>query len=110
MFKKFGFDPKLDKFAPDSPGRRVVLIVSLALAYFLAAHFGLKVSAINKFAALFWPPSGIALAGLLIFGPRIWPGIFIGAFLVNYSIGAPVLVALGIAAGNTLEGIAAAWV
>jgi PAS domain S-box-containing protein len=30
-----------------------------------------------------WPPSGIALAALLILGSRVWPGIWLGAFLSN---------------------------
>src|SRR5207253_2928181 len=49
------------------------------------------------------PPSGVALAALLLWGPRYWPGITIGAFLVNASSGVPLAGAAGLGAGNTLE-------
>ena len=56
-----------------------------------------------------WPPSGIALAALLLFGRRFWPGIALGAFLVNFTAGIAPLGAAGIAVGNTLEAVVAAW-
>ena len=52
---------------------------------------------------------GLALAVLLVWGTRLWPGIFLGAFLVNITTEGSVLTSLGIAAGNTLEGVVAAW-
>jgi diguanylate cyclase (GGDEF)-like protein/PAS domain S-box-containing protein len=57
---------------------------------------------------LVWPPTGLALAALLLLGPDVWPGVFAGAFLANITAHEPSGVALGIAAGNTLEAIAAA--
>ena len=42
---------------------------------------------------------------LVLYGYRLWPGIALGAFLVNLSAGAPVLVACGMALGNTLEAL-----
>jgi signal transduction histidine kinase len=65
--------------------------------------------AVAGFATLVWPATGIALAALVIFGYRLWPGVFIGAFLANVMTGAPPLVALGMAAGNTLEAVAGAY-
>jgi len=56
-----------------------------------------------------WPPAGIAVAALLLFGYRLWPGIFVGAFLVNVFTAGTVFSSLGIAIGNTIEGLAAAW-
>src|SRR5204863_3864330 len=55
-----------------------------------------------------WPPTGIALVALLLFGRRLWPGILLGAFLVNAPISPSPLVAAGIAAGNTLAPLLAA--
>jgi PAS domain S-box-containing protein len=49
-----------------------------------------------------WPPSGIALSVLLLRGKRVWPGIFLGAFVSNALNHEPIYVAAGIAAGNTL--------
>jgi PAS domain S-box-containing protein len=80
----------------------------LALAYVAVAKAGLSMDAVSGFATLVWPPSGIALAALLLGGQHLWPGIFVGAFVVNVWVGAPLPVALGIATGNTLEGVLAA--
>lgn len=56
-------------------------------------------------AAAVWPPTGLALAALILYGSGLWPAIAIGAFLVNWWVGAPVLVAAGMALGNTLEAV-----
>jgi PAS domain S-box-containing protein len=42
-------------------------------------------------------------------GTRFWPGIALGAFFVNLTGGVAVLPAMGIAVGNTLEALVAAW-
>jgi signal transduction histidine kinase len=81
----------------------------LLVAYFITARLGLLLGAVAGFATLVWPPTGIALAALYVFGFRLWPGVLVGAFCVNLAAGAPVAVALGIASGNTLEAIAGAW-
>nr|WP_237529047.1 MASE1 domain-containing protein [Streptomyces sp. SID5469] len=49
-----------------------------------------------------WPPTGIALASPLLGGPRVWPGIALGALLVNVSLGPSVWAVLVIVSGNTL--------
>jgi PAS domain S-box-containing protein len=84
-------------------------ILVLAALYVLVARAGLKLDAVGGFATLVWPPTGIALAALLIRGYRLWPGVAIGAFVANVLTGAPVAVALGIAVGNTLEALAGAY-
>jgi signal transduction histidine kinase/CheY-like chemotaxis protein len=73
----------------------------LFFAYLITARIGLDIHAVNTFATFIWPPSGIALAGFILYGWRVWPAIFCAAFLVNVSIGASMFVALGIALGNT---------
>jgi signal transduction histidine kinase len=77
----------------------------LFLVYFLTAKLGLMLDAVSGFATLVWPPTGIALAALLIYGYRLWPGITAAAFFVNFATGAPLLSAAGIAVGNTLEAV-----
>jgi PAS domain S-box-containing protein len=84
-------------------------IVVLAVLYVLAARAGLQLDAVGGFATLVWPPSGIALAALLIRGYRLWPGVALGAFVANVLTGAPIPVALGIAVGNTLGALFAVY-
>jgi PAS domain S-box-containing protein len=92
-----------------TPTARAVEIILLAALYVLAARAGLKIDAVGGFATLVWPPSGIALAALLIRGQALWPGVALGAFIANMLTGAPVPVAAGIAVGNTLEAVFAAY-
>jgi signal transduction histidine kinase len=85
------------------------VVVALAAIYFAAARLGLTVATVGRSVTLIWPPTGIALAGLFLLGRRHWPGVALGAFLVNaLTPGVPVLSALGMAAGNTLEALAGA--
>jgi PAS domain S-box-containing protein len=79
--------------------------VVLAVLYFCAGSFGLSLAHVHPSASAVWPPSGIALAAILLWGLRLWPGIFLGAFAVNLGSGGSVVTALNIAAGNTLEAI-----
>lgn len=84
-------------------------LFAVAAIYIVAALLGLSLDAVSGFASLVWPPTGIALAAVLLLGRRIWPGVFIGALIANALTGAPALAALGIATGNTLEAIVAAY-
>ncbi len=92
-----------------SARNRWLLAALLALAYTGAARLGLLLDAVSGFATLVWPPSGIALAAVLLWGPRLWPGVALGALAVNLWVGAPLPAAAGIAAGNTLEALAASY-
>ena len=77
----------------------------LGVLYVATAKVGLSLDAVHGFAAAVWPPTGIALVALVLYGARLWPSIAVGAFLVKWSAGAPVLVACGMALGNTLEAL-----
>jgi signal transduction histidine kinase len=83
--------------------------VALAAIYFVAGKLSLKLAFLNASASPVWPPAGIAVAALLLFGNRLWPGIFVGAFLANLFTAGNVPSSIAIAAGNTLEALAAAW-
>ncbi|MBA3710020.1 MAG: MASE1 domain-containing protein, partial [Planctomycetes bacterium] len=52
---------------------------------------------------------GIALAGMLGIGPRLWPWIFASAFLVNAITSGNIPTSLGIAGGNAAEAVAGWW-
>lgn len=54
-------------------------------------------------------PPELRVAALLIFGLRVWPGIFLGAFLANLTTAGTILTSIGIATGNTLEGLAGCY-
>src|SRR5262245_42663248 len=82
---------------------RALLLAGLAAVYFAAGRFGLLFSYVHASASPVWPPTGIAIATTLLVGSRVWPAIFIGAFLVNVTTAGSVATSLGIAFGNTLE-------
>src|SRR2546425_6184030 len=85
-----------------------VVILGLAAVYVLAGKLGLLLAFVHASATAVWPPTGIALAAFLLLGYRVWPGIFLGAFLVNLTTAGSMVTTLVIATGNTLEGRAGA--
>src|SRR3989442_14295446 len=89
--------------------RRVALLLALSLIYYLAAKLGLRFAYINSSVTTIWPPAGIALAGFVLLGYRVWPAILGAAFLANFTTTGAVLPSLGIAIGNTVEGLLAAY-
>jgi len=82
---------------------------ALAGIYFAVGRLGLLIPIVDRHVTLLWAPAGIALAAVLRFGPRALPGIALGAFLVNFTLGGGLALALGIALGNTLEAAVGAW-
>lgn len=96
----------------------VVICVVIAVVYYGAAHLGLLLAFQKTNASPVWPPSGIAFAALLLFGKRIWPGIFLGAFSANFftfaasgavSLTSNIVLSSFIGTGNTLEALAGLW-
>jgi PAS domain S-box-containing protein len=81
----------------------------LAAVYYGAARLGLRYASIGPSISLVWPPTGIAFAALALLGSRYWPGVTLGAFLANAATPIPLLAAAGIALGNTLEAVVAAY-
>jgi len=77
----------------------------LFVAYAITARIGLSFDALGGIATTVWPPTGIALAALTLRGPRLWPAVFLAAFVVNANVGIPLSSALIIATGNTLEAL-----
>ncbi len=87
---------------------RLAGIGSLAAIYFLAAKASLLLAIPPGYATTVWPPSGIALAAVLLFGSRVWPGIWLGAAITNLTIQGSPILAFVIGTGNTLEAVVAA--
>jgi len=90
-------------------GAWIAGILVTASIYFAAAKLGFVFAIVAKQVTVVWPPTGIALAALLVLGPRYWPGIALGAFLANATADEPLWTAGGIAVGNTLEAVVGAW-
>ncbi|MET9657943.1 MASE1 domain-containing protein [Streptomyces sp. NPDC006510] len=81
---------------------KVLTVLAVAVCYYATARLGLLQQLVRGQVTPLWPPSGIAVAALLVLGLRIWPGIALGALAVNITIGPSVLPVLAIAAGNTI--------
>jgi len=103
----------------DSSGAdRWVRVVILAAGYTLTGIVGLSLAIPPGYATAVWPPSGIALAAILLWGPRVWPGIAAGSVLVNVAVAlttaeaafgvVSVLIAMSIAAGSTVQSVVCA--
>lgn len=61
----------------------VAVLAIVAVAYFVTGRLGLLLAIAPGYATAVWLPSGIALASVLLYGYRVWPGIMLGSFLVN---------------------------
>jgi PAS domain S-box-containing protein len=83
-------------------------VAALAAVYYAGARLGLRYASIGQSISLVWPPTGIALAALVLLGPGVWPGVALGAFLANAATPIPLAAAAAIAVGNTLEAVLAA--
>ncbi len=95
----------------------LIKILIIVVVYFILAKLGLLMAFKQTNASPVWPPTGFAIAVILLWGYRVWPGIFIGAFLINVLTFAwhdipsttSVLMSLGIGTGNVLEAIVGAF-
>ncbi len=87
----------------------ISIFLILVAVYFVSAKLGLQLAFVNASATAVWPPTGIALAAFLLLGYRFWPAIFLGAFLANVTTAGTILTSIGIATGNTLEGLVGAY-
>src|SRR6266849_5275300 len=84
-------------------------LLGLTVVYVVAGKLGLMLAFVHASATAVWPPTGIALAAFLVFGYRVWPGVLVGAFLANITTAGSAATSVGIAAGNTLEGLVGAY-
>ncbi len=89
--------------------RDVALLVLVTGAYVAAGKLGLALAFENPSVSPVWPPTGIALAALLVLGRRFWPAVWVGAFIVNITTTGTAGTSLVIATGNTLEAVLGAW-
>src|ERR1041384_8543847 len=83
--------------------------LALAAAYFVVAKVGLRYATIGPSISPVWPPTGLAVAALVLLGPGYWPAILLGAFVANATTSIPILAAAGIACGNASAAAGAAY-
>ncbi len=86
-----------------------IVLPAVAVAYFAAGKLGLAFAAGSDIVSAVWPPSGVALAAIVLFGYRAWPAIVVGAFVANVTGDSSPLVALGIATGNAIAALSAGF-
>jgi len=72
------------RFPQSRTWRYLAQVTVLAIAYAVGARLALSIQGVNPFASSVWPPAGIAQAGLLLFGRKVWPAIVLGIFLLNF--------------------------
>ena len=101
------------KLLPDS--REIVLIIVIALIYWIIAQLSLTFTFTESHTSVIWPPSGLAIGIVVIMGYQFWPAILFGSFAVNlitnildygeFELTVINSVALGIALSNTIEAL-----
>ena len=101
------------------PPRLVLVILATAAAYYLTGRLGLALAIPPGYATIIWPPAGIALAAAALAGPRVWPGVALGSFLINLGLGLQLdsashatvsaAVAAAIAGAAALQAVIGAW-
>jgi signal transduction histidine kinase/integral membrane sensor domain MASE1 len=96
----------------------VLLAGAIAIAYFATGKLALLLAIPPGYATAVWPPAGIALAAVMLYGSRVWPGVLLGSLLANLStsfdpastitIARSIGIAGAVASGAALQALAAA--
>jgi PAS domain S-box-containing protein len=90
-------------------GTYALELVVIGAVYFILAKIGLTLASINPSATPIWPPTGLALAAVLLRGYRVAPAILIAAFAANFTTAGTLATSAMIGVGNMLEGLVGAW-
>src|SRR5687767_15742287 len=80
-------------------------LAAVCAVYFALGLLGVAIGGFDGFRAAVWPPSGFALAALILFGARMWPGVFAGAALAYLTFTGVVSSSVTFAIGQTLEAV-----
>src|ERR1700736_2129651 len=83
-------------------------LIGIGLTYFVLAKIGLAFALIHPSASSVWPPTGFALAAIVLWGYRTWPAIFLAAIIANSTAAGSIGTAISIATGNSLEALVGA--
>jgi two-component sensor histidine kinase/integral membrane sensor domain MASE1 len=107
LFAPYQFFPASADF--HNPLRYIVEIIAISLIYYLVAKLSLALASVHPSATPIWPPTGLALAAVLLLGYRIWPGLFVAALITNATTAGSIYTSSAIALGNTLESVVGAY-
>src|SRR3954465_197557 len=88
-------------------GLYIGALALVALLYYGAGRIGLELAYLDGAVAALWPPAGLGLAVLFLYGLRLWPAIVIGD-LALADFHTPMGTILAQTLGNTLALVAAA--
>ncbi|MFJ4341542.1 MASE1 domain-containing protein [Streptomyces sp. NPDC088915] len=85
------------------PTEAALLSLAVAACYYAAGRLGLLGRLVVEGVVVtpVWPPTGVAVAALLLLGVRVWPGIALGSFLVIASLTTPGLTTAVTVVSNT---------
>ena len=87
----------------------LVELLIAAASYVGLAESALLLPAINPAATPLWPPTGFALALVLLRGYRIWPAILVGSLSPYLMAGRSLLELGSVAIGTLLAAFAGTW-
>ncbi len=88
----------------------VARVLGLTLACFTLEFFSFtQALSSGLVSCVIFLAEGVALAGVILWGRRVWPGAFLGQMLVIVMSGLTWPLALGMAAINTTEVLIGAW-
>src|SRR5919109_1064264 len=107
---RHGIRGRIAALSRSARGRAVLYLASVALvavAYYAAGRIGLELAYLDGAVAALWPPAGLGLAVLFLYGLKLWPGIVMGDLLLA-DFSTPLGTVLGQTVGNTLAVLAAA--
>src|SRR6185503_2531199 len=98
-------EPRVDLRRPSL--RYAAGVLALGAAYYGAAKLGQTLRYTASVSAI-WPPAGLGIAALYLWGIRWWPGILLGELFVNANLlledsSFPIGSLLGQQTGNMAE-------
>jgi signal transduction histidine kinase len=89
--------------------RYLAEVFALAGTYIISGVATLSFGSVEHLLTWAWPPSGLALAALLIFGLHLWPGIVLGQLALGCIEKIPFFVSLGLSVGNAIAPLTCAY-